>query len=66
MVIKINGKDESIEGAATIGELISKKGLLPERIVIEYNYHITPKEDWHAIMLNENDNVEIVSFVGGG
>jgi sulfur carrier protein len=66
MLIKINGKKEAVDKAATIGELVSKKGLLPEHIVVEHNYKITPKDEWDKITLNENDNIEIVSFVGGG
>ena len=66
MVIKINGKDEVIDGISKLTELISHKALVPEHIVIEYNFRIIPKEEWSSIALQENDNVEIVSFVGGG
>jgi thiamine-phosphate pyrophosphorylase len=66
MIIKINGKSESISGVSTVSELISKRSLVPEHVVIEHNMRIVPKEEWDGIILNENDNVEIVSFVGGG
>ena len=66
MVIKINGRIEALDRTRTIAELVSKKGLSPERIVIEHNLRIVPKEEWSGIALQENDNVEIVSFVGGG
>lgn len=66
MVIKINGKTESVEKSYTITELVSKKGLSPEKIVIEHNLRIVPRGEWDGIAVKENDVIEIVSFVGGG
>ncbi|MDP3790448.1 MAG: sulfur carrier protein ThiS [Candidatus Omnitrophota bacterium] len=66
MVLKINGKSESIDKPVNLMELISAKGLVPEHIVVEYNLKIISKDEWRGIALKENDNVEIVSFVGGG
>ncbi len=66
MVIKINGKNESVDKPVNLMGLISDKGLVPERIVIEHNFRIISKDEWPSIALQENDNIEIVSFVGGG
>ena len=66
MIIKINGKDEIIEAELNLEQLIKNKNLLPERIVIEHNLRVTRKEDWKKINLNEGDNIEIISFMGGG
>ena len=66
MVIMINGKGETVDRSKNIMELISGRGLVPEHVVVEHNFRIAPKEEWLGIMLKENDNVEIISFVGGG
>lgn len=66
MVIKINGKNESLDKPVNLMELVSAKGLVPEHIVIEHNFRLILKDEWQSIALKENDNVEIVSFVGGG
>lgn len=66
MNIRINGKDETVDTTVNLIELVTKKGLCPEKIVIEHNSIIVPKEDWHKTAVNENDAIEIVSFVGGG
>lgn len=66
MKLKINGEDEQISNIDTIMKLVEEKNLNKEAIVIEYNQNIVPKEEWEKITLNENDNIEIVSFVGGG
>ena len=66
MKLKINGKNVSMGTKKTLGELLTEKGLHPERIVVEHNLKIVPKEEWHKTALGDNDTVEIVSFVGGG
>ncbi|MFA6320240.1 MAG: sulfur carrier protein ThiS [Candidatus Omnitrophota bacterium] len=66
MNIKINGKEETVSGIKTILELINDKKLIPEHIVVEQNFKIVPKEEWARTVLNEDDKIEIVSFVGGG
>ena len=66
MKIKINGKEEAVYKKKNISELISGRGLSADHVVVEYNFRIVPKEEWHKIALNEDDSVEIVSFVGGG
>ncbi|OGW80064.1 MAG: thiamine biosynthesis protein ThiS [Omnitrophica bacterium RIFCSPLOWO2_12_FULL_44_17] len=66
MVIKINGKNENVEEALNLWELAINKKLSPERIVIERNLRIVPKEEWKEVVLEENDQIEIISFVGGG
>lgn len=66
MVIKINGKSESVNDKLSLLQLIDGKGLNCERIVVEYNSNILQRSEWQKITLGENDNLEIVSFVGGG
>jgi sulfur carrier protein len=66
MNLKINGKFQIIDNAADILALVAQKGLSQERIVVEHNYEVIPREKWPEIALSDNDNIEIVSFVGGG
>jgi sulfur carrier protein len=66
MKIKINGKDETVNGKKSIAELVSDRKLVPEHIVVEHNLRIVSKDQWHKTCLEENDSIEIVSFVGGG
>jgi thiamine-phosphate pyrophosphorylase len=65
-LIKINGKEQNALGLQNLAELISGKGLLGKAVVIEHNYNIIPKEKWHETIISKGDNIEIVSFVGGG
>lgn len=66
MVIKINGRNESVDKPVNLMELVSAKGLVPENIVIEHNLKIVSKDEWQKTALKENDSIEIISFVGGG
>jgi len=66
MRIRINGKEEAVDDISSIAELVSIKNLSCDRIVIEHNSRILPKEEWPGAAIRENDVIEIVSFVGGG
>lgn len=66
MFITVNGKPEEIKMESSIGELILSKGLRLEDVVVEHNLRIVPKFQWQNTFLEENDSVEIISFVGGG
>ncbi len=66
MVIEINGKDETVEKKLNLAEFVAAKKLSPEKIVIEHNLRVVPRDKWRNIILQENDHIEIISFVGGG
>ena len=66
MILRINGKEETLGKEARLMNIIEQKGLRQDRIVIEHNFEIVPREKWSEVLLKNGDNVEIVSFVGGG
>lgn len=66
MVVKINGKEEIIAEKLRLSEFVSNRGLCFDKIVIEHNFCIVTQENCKDIILEENDSLEIVSFVGGG
>jgi thiamine biosynthesis protein ThiS len=65
MRVTINGKRESIQ-ACSLSDLVKAKGLNSGALVIELNHKIINREHWEQIRLQDNDNVELLSFVGGG
>ena len=66
MEIRLNGKPEPLTGTITVGDLVRKKGLAPETIVVEHNLAIIATEDLDRVRLKDNDSLEILRFVGGG
>lgn len=66
MNIKLNGKPYSIEGEASIKALAERLKLAPTQVAIERNREIVPRSRYGEVMLAPGDEVEIVSFIGGG
>ncbi len=66
MIVTINGKKETFERTLSLLELIKEKGLNKDKIVIERNLEIVPKDKLETTLLNNNDSIEIIAFVGGG
>ena len=67
MKIILNGKVENFEDISTVEDLINNlKKDLPKFFAVEYNKQIIYKEDYSSCKIQENDEIEIVVFAGGG
>lgn len=66
MVLNLNGDKVVLDSNISLLELLQQKGINPETVVVEYNYNIVKREEWPKIILKENDNLEVIGFVGGG
>lgn len=66
MNLSINGDKRSIESPLTLAALVESLGMKPDRVAVERNREIVPREQWLATELAEGDQLEIVHFVGGG
>tara|TARA_A100001011_G_C14025213_1_gene721179 strand:- start:21 stop:239 length:219 start_codon:yes stop_codon:yes gene_type:complete len=64
--IKFNGKKILIESSSNIDNLVKQFKIKLNNVAIEYNNEIIDKKKIKKIMLNNNDNIEIVHFIGGG
>ena len=65
-LVKINGLDKSIPQSISILELLDFYKINKDRVVIELNKKIIGKDRYSSTTLKERDEVEIVTFVGGG
>ncbi len=66
MRIYINGEGKDLSAALSLAELITQLDLPAGRIAVELNREVVRRSDWSVTMLNEDDRIEIVHFVGGG
>ncbi|OGI09801.1 MAG: thiamine biosynthesis protein ThiS [Candidatus Melainabacteria bacterium RIFCSPLOWO2_02_FULL_35_15] len=66
MLIKINGEDKFVPQNISILKLIESFKINKDRVVIELNKNILKKDLFDFTLLSENDELEIVTFVGGG
>jgi thiamine biosynthesis protein ThiS len=64
--IQVNGSKKTIHSGLSLVDLIGILKLESGQIAIEVNRVIVKKENWNELILQENDLVEIVHFVGGG
>tara|TARA_B100000579_G_scaffold51175_1_gene35599 strand:+ start:1121 stop:1339 length:219 start_codon:yes stop_codon:yes gene_type:complete len=64
--IKVNGKKIVFNNKDSIEVLIKKHKIPLNKVAIELNKKILNKKNINKIKLKNNDNIEIVHFIGGG
>ena len=66
MTIQINGEPRQFAGSLTVAALVEELGMNADRVAVELNREIVPRDRWLVTELQEGDRLEIVHFVGGG
>ena len=66
MKLTINGQDRQFDAALNISSLLAQLGMKPDRVAVELNRELVPRDRWTSTQLSQGDKLEIVHFVGGG
>jgi sulfur carrier protein len=69
MKLHINGEERQFETSVdplTLAALVDQLSMKSDRVAVELNREIVPRDRWAETRLNEGDRLEIVHFVGGG
>ena len=68
MKLHINGDERAFPDTPsfTLAALVEVLGMKSDRVAVELNREIVPRDRWAETELNEGDRLEIVHFVGGG
>jgi sulfur carrier protein len=70
MNLHINGEARAFADSApaqfTLAALIESLAMKPDRVAVELNRDIIPRDRWPQTPLKDGDRLEIVHFVGGG
>ncbi len=66
MRLFINGDEKNFADSLSLAELIEHLGMKGDRVAVELNREIIARGQWAKTILNNNDHLEIVHFVGGG
>jgi thiamine biosynthesis protein ThiS len=69
MKLQINGEERDFVDAPvpfTLTALVESLGMKADRVAVELNRDIVPRDRWADTQLNEGDRLEVVHFVGGG
>ena len=66
MKIRVNGQIREVAEGASVGQLLAAFELEPVRVAVEVNEELVPRTTFQDHILSAGDQVEIVTFVGGG
>jgi sulfur carrier protein len=66
MTIRLNGEPHDLPGPLTVSELLTRLQINSHRVAVELNLTVLKRATYDSITIRENDEVEIVNFVGGG
>jgi len=69
MKLQINGEERDFSGSPTpftLSALVDTLGMKSDRVAVELNRDIVPRDRWGVTQMNEGDRLEIVHFVVGG
>jgi len=66
MKLTVNGEPHQHCGDGTIDTLLEDLGAKKAHTALMLNGDVVPSDTWKTTTLNENDEVEMLVFVGGG
>lgn len=64
--MRVNGKDIELKRGMTLAEFLAAYNYRAELVAVECNGQIVPRAEFGTVVLKDGDELEIVSFVGGG
>ena len=64
-MVRINGENLDVVGKS-VADYLDSAGYDRMRVAVELNGDIVPKVQYTDTKFKDGDNVEVVSFVGGG
>ncbi len=64
--MRVNGKEQTLDVPMNLQDFLSQAGFNVQRVVVERNGAIITREHFADTMLQNDDRLEVVQFVGGG
>jgi thiazole synthase len=64
--IVLNGESFEVLGSITVTHLLTQLNIDPRRVAVEHNLVVVKKAAYSLTVINEDDVIEVVNFVGGG
>lgn len=66
IAISVNGQHRRVREGISIADLALELGLEPVKVAVERNLEIVPRSTLAEVIVQDGDDFEIVTFVGGG
>lgn len=64
--IRVNGEHRRVAKGISLADLALELGLEPAKVAVERNLEVVPRSTLASVMVEDGDDYEIVTFVGGG
>lgn len=64
--IVLNGEPHELSPPASVRGLLEELGLDSGRVAVEINRRILRRTEFEAVEVSDGDEIEVVTFVGGG
>jgi sulfur carrier protein len=64
--IHVNGEARQVPEGLTLASLVDWLQMPADRVAVERNLEIVPRNQWSETTIIEGDRLEVVHFVGGG
>lgn len=64
--IFLNGKPLNCSSDTSLLDLLLHCGFTIESIIVEYNKKILSSDNFSSVFLRSEDNIEVITIVGGG
>jgi len=64
--IQLNGDSYEIYYGTNLNDLLNKLKIKRNKVAVEVNGEIIDRSNYTNLILNKDDKVEIVHFIGGG
>ena len=66
LAIRVNGDPRRVPSGLSIAQMLRELGLDPQRVAVERNLEVVPRSTLGQVKVEDGDEFEIVTFVGGG
>ena len=64
--IELNGESRPTSEGQSVADLLRELGLDPRQVAVERNREVVPRAQHGQTLLADGDQLEVVTFVGGG
>ena len=64
--ILVNGDTQAVESDSTVADLLKQLKMNPRFLAVELNRRVVPRAEHGRTKLSADDQIEIVTLVGGG
>lgn len=66
MNILLNGTERAVDVGATVASLVDELGVPARGTAIVIDGEVVPRSEWPAIMLRDQQRIELITAVQGG